>query len=195
MNGKKLFPEPGPDKALKLAVEAHFDYIERRLAGTGREALSFPFRPPLRSGRGPRLKPANRSRTSKTAKSERLIVAAGQAEGIDLFSPSGPLTYGELELLRIPCDSLAMLALLPDSAVAEAGTWKAPDWALPLLTGVESIEKGSVTCKLESLRPGEGRIHFRRRRGGRRRGLPQACSSRAGSYSTGAAEMHQPPSK
>src|SRR5437868_4317802 len=34
----KIFPEPGPDKALKLAVEGAFEYTERRLPGTGREA-------------------------------------------------------------------------------------------------------------------------------------------------------------
>src|SRR4029077_10232980 len=81
-----------------------------------------------------------------------------QAEGIDLFSPSGPLKYGEVDLLRIPCDSLAALALLPVSAVELGETWKAADWSLPLLTGVESVEKGSVTCKLESANANEARI-------------------------------------
>ncbi len=161
----KLFPEPGPDKALKLAVDAHFDYSERRLAGTGREALS------LRS-----IRHYNRARATIEAgeqlsnvglrKSERLVVAAGQAEGLDLFSPSGPLTYGELELLRIPCDSLAMLALLPETAVEAGETWKGPDWALPLLTGVESVEKGALTCKLESIQGGEATVHFSGNAGG-----------------------------
>ncbi|HEY3967005.1 MAG TPA: hypothetical protein VGM05_20755, partial [Planctomycetaceae bacterium] len=36
----KLFPSPGPDKALKLAVAARFAYGERRLGATGREAES-----------------------------------------------------------------------------------------------------------------------------------------------------------
>src|SRR5262249_56707745 len=40
VNGK-LFPEPGPDKAIKLAVEAFFEYGERRLEGTGREVQSL----------------------------------------------------------------------------------------------------------------------------------------------------------
>ncbi len=155
----KIFPEPGPEKALKLAVEAHFDYSERRLAGTGRESLA------LRS-----IRHYDRARATIEAgeqisnvtlrNSQRLIIAGGQAEGIDLFSPSGPLTYGELELLRIPCDSLAVLALLPESAVESGETWKVADWALPLLTGVESVEKGAVTCKLEAVKPGEVRINF-----------------------------------
>jgi len=155
----KVFPEPGPDKALKLAVEAHFDYAERRLAGTGRESLS------LRS-----IRHYDRARATIEAGEQisnvalrnavRLIVAGGLAEGIDLFSPSGPLTYGELELLRIPGDSLAVLALLPDSAVEAGETWKVPYWALPLLTGVESVEKGEVACKLEAVKPGEARINF-----------------------------------
>jgi hypothetical protein len=155
----KIFPAPGPDKALKLAVDARFNYTERRLAGTGRESLS------LRS-----VRHYDQARASIEAGEQisnvtlrnaaRLIIAGGRGEGIDLFSPSGPLTYGELELLRIPCDSLAMLALLPESAVEPGESWKAADWALPLLTGVESVEKGAVKCKLESVNPEEARISF-----------------------------------
>ena len=70
------------------------------------------------------------------------------------------MTYGELELLRIPGDSLAVLALLPESVVEAGETWKVPYWALPLLTGVESVEKGEVKCRLETVKPGEARINF-----------------------------------
>ena len=61
-------------------------------------------------------------------------------EGLDLFSPAGPLTYNELELLHVPADSLAVLGLLPDSGVELDETWKAPDWTLPLVTGIEAVE-------------------------------------------------------
>jgi hypothetical protein len=153
----KLFPEPGPDKAIKLAVEARFKYAERRLAGTAREAAS------LRAVRHYNLAKAvieagEQTSNSALRKSQRLIVAHGQLDGIELFSPSGPLTYGELELLRIPGDSLALVGLLPDAAVEVEETWKAPDWVLPLLTGIEAVEKGELKCRLESATAEEAQI-------------------------------------
>ena len=159
VNGK-LFPEPGPDKAIKLAVEARFEYGERRLEGTGREAQS------LRAIRHYNLAKAtieagDQTSISTLRKSQRLVVAQGQSEGIDLFSPSGPLTYAEQELLRAPGDSLAVLGLLPTSAVEEKETWKAADWVLPLLTGIEVVEKGEIECQLESASATEARIRFK----------------------------------
>jgi hypothetical protein len=158
VNGK-LFPEPGPEKALKLSVDARFEYGERRLAGTGREA------PSLRAIRHYDLAKAtieagDQTSISTLRKSQRLVVAHGQLEGIELFSPSGPLTYGEQELLRIPGDSLAVLGLLPDSAVDEDESWKAADWVLPLFAGIEAVEKGELTCQLESVSATEARIRF-----------------------------------
>ncbi len=158
VNGK-LFPEPGPEKALKLVVDARFEYSERRLAGTGREAQS------LRA-----IRHYDQAKTSIQAgdqysnlalrNSQRLIVAHGQLDGLELFSPSGPLTYGELELLHLPGDSLAVLGLLPDSTVEVGETWKPAGWVVPLLTGVDAVEKGELTCKLDSVKPGEALVSF-----------------------------------
>jgi hypothetical protein len=156
----KLFPEPGPDKSLKLAVEGRFDYAERRLPGTEREAASLRgirYYKMAKAG----IQAGEQTSNSALRKGQRLIVAHGQLDGIELFSPSGPLTYGELELLQVPGDSLALLGLLPDSTVEVEETWKPGDWVLPLLTGVEAIEKGDLKCKLESTAGGEAVISFR----------------------------------
>jgi hypothetical protein len=155
----KLFPEPGPEKALKLAVEARFEYAERRLAATGTEAAALRILRHYNLAKAT-IEAGDQTSISTLRKSQRLVVAHGQPEGIDLFSPSGPLTYGELELLRIPGDSLALLGLLPDAPVEEDESWKAADWALPLLTGIEAVEKGELTCRIESVSAAEVRIHF-----------------------------------
>ncbi|MBI3863793.1 MAG: hypothetical protein HY290_18040 [Planctomycetia bacterium] len=155
----KLFPAPGPDKALKLVVDARFDYAERRLAGAGRDAQS------LRSVRYyddalASIHAGDQISNVVLRSTQRLMVAQGELEGLDLFSPAGPLTYSELELLRVPADSLAVLGLLPDSKVDVEETWKAPDWSLPLVTGVEAVEKGKVTCKLDAVKGDVARIRF-----------------------------------
>lgn len=158
VNGK-LFPEPGPEKALKLAVDARFEYSERRLAGTGREAQS------LRSIRHydqakTTIQAGDQYSNLSLRNSQRLIVAQGQLEGLELFSPSGPLTYGELELLHLPGDSLAVMGLLPDSTVELNEAWKPAGWVVPLLTGVDAVEKGELTCKLDVLKPGEAQVRI-----------------------------------
>src|SRR5690348_17331900 len=127
----KLYPEPDPEKAIKLAVEARFDYTERRLAGEGPEAAA------LRSIRyygqaRASIQAGEQISNAEVRKPLRLVVARGQADGIELFSPSGPLTYAELELLHVPGDSLAILGLLPESSVEPEESWKARSWLLPL---------------------------------------------------------------
>jgi len=156
----KLFPEPGPDKALKLQVEARFEYAERRLTGTGREAQSLRCVRYYDQARAS-IQADNQISNRSLRESQRLIVAQGQLEGTEIFSPSGPLTYNELELLRIPGDTLPILGLLPDSAVELDETWKPAAWVLPLLLGIEAVEKGELTCKLETLQPGQARVGFR----------------------------------
>jgi hypothetical protein len=153
----KLFPEPGPDKALKLEVGAAFEYTERRLAGTGREAQALRAIRHYDQARAS-IQAGDQTSNVMLRKSARLIVAQGQWDGVDLFSPSGPLTYGELELLRIPGDSLAAVGLLPDSAVESDETWKPADWVVPLITGVEAVEKHDLVCRLASVSPLEAAI-------------------------------------
>ena len=118
----KVYPEAGPDKALNLAADAKFIYDERRLAGTGREAQT------LRSVRhydqafatiheqavGAKAGVEQHSRPA-LREALRLVVATGQSDGVEVFSPSGPLTVAEVQLLKYPGDSLASLSLLPDS--------------------------------------------------------------------------------
>ena len=111
-----LHAPPDPKKPLPLKVEAHFDFEERRLAGTGRDAQS------LRALRNydeasATIHAGDQESSQLLRNTLSLVVATGKGDGIDLFSPSGPMTYGELELLRTPGDPLAMLGLLPDGEV------------------------------------------------------------------------------
>lgn len=135
---------------LKLKVNAQLGYAERRLSGTGRDAQAF------RSLRQydkvtAEISVGDQLSYPRLRDGVRLMVAHGQREGVQLFSPSGPLTYEELELLRAPGDSLALLALLPGEPVEKGDEWKPADWVLQLLSGLEAVEKSALTCKLDSI--------------------------------------------
>ncbi len=158
VNGK-VYPSPGPEKALKLAVEARFEYLERRLPKAGREAESLRGVRYYEQARAS-IQAGEQISNSALRDSQRLIVAQGQLAGLDLYSPSGPLTYNELELLHVPGDSLTVLALLPDSAVEPDETWKAPSWLVPLVTGLEAVEKGDLTCRVLSVNSNVAKIGF-----------------------------------
>jgi hypothetical protein len=155
----KVFPQPGAAQALPLTVKARFGYVERPLEGAGREAQQ------LRSVRhyttaSAAIEAGKQVSNATLRESVQLVVAQGTVAGMDLFSPSGPLTFGELELLRVPCDSLGLTALLPTSELETGETWKPADWVLPLLCGIEAAEKSELECKLESVTGGVARVAF-----------------------------------
>ncbi len=140
----------GKPAPVKLTGAARFKGSERRLPGTGRDAEA------LRSVRyfdeaGASVVTGDFRSQRMLRPTQRLMVAEGRREGIRQFSPAGPLTYDELDLLQIPGDSLALLGLLPDRAVEPGETWKPAEWVMQTLTGLETVEKSKLVCKLVSV--------------------------------------------
>lgn len=146
----KLYPQPGPQSAIPLKVEAAFRYLEKGTAGTGRQAQA------LRSIRfyeqaGASIRAGNQVSNIDLRDETRLIVATGSDGGVELVSPSGPLRASELDLLRTAGDSLSVRALLPDSAIEPGESWKPANWVPPFFVGIEAVEKSQLTCRLEKL--------------------------------------------
>ena len=144
---------------LDLAVDAVFDYRERRLPGAGRDALT------LRSLREYIQAQANinvnKNRSfSALPKANVLIVAHGNREGITFYQTDVPMTRSELELLQMPGDGLAVLGLLPQTKVEVGQKWTAESWAVQMLTGTEALLKSSVSCELESVKNLLARVKF-----------------------------------
>ncbi len=73
------------------------------------------------------------------------------------FSPDGPLTWGEIDIVRTDVFTPALAGLLPDRAVRVGERWKAATSAVQELTDQEKIEEGSLECKLEEVKPAGGR--------------------------------------
>ena len=96
----------------------------------------------------------------KLPETKHLIVAHGKREGPYLYSPTATLTFEQLDLVRVPGDSLSMLALLPREAVQPGDSWKPETWAVQMLTGIEAMTKGEITCKLEEATDATARVTF-----------------------------------
>ncbi len=65
------------------------------------------------------------------------------------FSPDGPLTWGEIDMLRTDLFVPALAGLLPEKPVKVGGSWRASQLAVAELTDMEKIERGQVVCQFE----------------------------------------------
>lgn len=133
----------------KLNVEATFQFDERRLPGAGRGEKAYRA---VRWFEAARSEIRNGEQVSygTLRPAVQLIVAQGESNGVDAFSPSAPLTPSERNLLRFPGDPLMAQALLPDTDVEVRETWKPAAWVIQTLTNVDANQKGSLVCTLES---------------------------------------------
>jgi hypothetical protein len=87
------------------------------------------------------------------------------------FSPDGPMTWNELDMIRTDVFSPALTGLLPAQAVGLGDTWKASAGAVQELTDLEKIDEGHLTCKLDQLQVLGGRKHARLTFSGSIRGI------------------------
>jgi hypothetical protein len=77
------------------------------------------------------------------------------------FSPDGPLTWGEIDLIRTDVFTPALAGLLPEKAVQIDDRWKATEASIKELTDMEKIDDGDVECRLEQFTMLEKRRHAR----------------------------------
>src|SRR5262249_40103566 len=77
------------------------------------------------------------------------------------FSPDGPLTWGEMDLIRPDVFTAALTGLLPAAAVKPGDQWQAAAVAVQELTDLEKIDEGGLSCKLEQLTTVAQRRHAR----------------------------------
>jgi hypothetical protein len=64
------------------------------------------------------------------------------------FSPDGPLTYGEVDVVRTDVFTPALAGLLPNRPVRVNDRWPAAATAVEELTDFERVEQGSLECRL-----------------------------------------------
>ncbi len=65
------------------------------------------------------------------------------------FSPDGPLTWGEIDLVRTDVFTPALTGLLPAQPVRPGATWEAGVASLQELTDLEKVEAGNVRCRFD----------------------------------------------
>ena len=94
------------------------------------------------------------------------------------FSPDGPLTWNEIDLVRTDVFTPALAGLLPSQAVKVGDRWQATTVAVKELTDLERIEEGGLTCTFETITTVVGCQQARVRFQGNVRGVGEDGSAR-----------------
>lgn len=106
----------------------------------------------------------------------RLISVAVRATTNTLFSPTGPLSREELDLLNISGNgvgnSLVIDRLLPSTPVAIGDTWPLSQGAVGALLGLDAVAKSEVQTTFVSETPGVARCQMEGTVNGTSDGMP-----------------------
>ena len=142
---------------LRQTVSAALSYRERRLLGPGEESEA------LRSVREyetaeAEIQVGEAKTVMRLPETLKLIVAQGRTEGVELYGLNGLLTGDELNLIRSPADSLALISLLPTKEVEIGEQWTVSRWAFQMLTSLDAVVKGDLVCTLASVEKGSARV-------------------------------------
>jgi hypothetical protein len=78
----------------------------------------------------------------------RLMIGESAEQQLTLWSPSGPLTADELELIEDMLDTTRLPGLLPVEPVKVGATWEPEPGVLQALCDLEHYIESKVTCKL-----------------------------------------------
>jgi hypothetical protein len=158
----KLTTPAGSGQTRDLALEstAQFAFRERRLPPAGRDAAAFRA---LREFDVARMQATVEKEPTHLALPEasRLVVAAGQREGILSYSLRTLLTRDLVDLLNLPADPLALSALLPSTPVGVGEEWAVPEWAAQMFAGIEAVETARLMGRLLAVEEGIARLELR----------------------------------
>ncbi len=137
-----------------VKIKAQLQYDEKLLAPTADQATC------TRSTRYYKKAQATvnfRDAVMKSAlRDDRRIIAA-EAKDITnpaIFSPLGPLSRDELDLVDVPGNSLLVDDLLPGKKVSVGQRWKLDSKALAPLFALEAVNDSDIECHLKSVEKG-----------------------------------------
>lgn len=145
-------------KHLPLKVEGELLYGERILSQTKNWTQSRVVRSYLKAFATIRLHQSD-LKTELRPDRQLIAVESGAADSLT-FSPSGPLTREELELLEPPGSGLTLESLLSPRPVQTGSQWPLADATVARLLGLEAVSQHDLVAKLVSAKDGVALIEF-----------------------------------
>ncbi len=141
----RLNPDGKEVTTVPMLVQADLQYTERFLAiksdGTLKAARHYGVAEAKIQIKNTEMKQSLRNE-------RRLFVIQHRGEDATLFSPIGPLTREELELVDAPGSSTVLAAILPAKAIAIGDEWKLNNQTVARLLGLEAVSEQEIVAKL-----------------------------------------------
>ena len=134
---------------LPMKVRADLLYSERILSINGDERRRRDIRH-YEQARA-EIQVGEKTQQHELRSEQRLIVADSDAEQLRLYSPTGPLTREELELVDIQGNSGLLYQLIPDRDVAIDETWSHEDPLIAKLFGLDAVHQNGVQSTLRKV--------------------------------------------
>ncbi|MGF1580468.1 MAG: hypothetical protein ACFCD0_13990 [Gemmataceae bacterium] len=152
LNGTMTVPsknEEKPAKTLQLSGKSSLDYDERilKLDKSGQVARTARQYRQLELQR----KVDDQAQSSSLRNNVRRVVILRHKNMEVPFSPDGPLTWAEIDLVRTDVFPPALSGLLPDKAVAPRDRWTPTSKSIQELTDFEQIKNGTIVCQFQQV--------------------------------------------
>jgi hypothetical protein len=139
----------GPSRSLSVTGNSAIEYDERILRLTTEGQVDRTLRLYRRIDFQRQV--GDRPQESTIRPEVRRLVVLRQKNVEVPFSPDGPLTWGEMDLVRTDVFTPALNGLLGDKPVAVGDRWTADSAAVQELTDMERIDEGQVNCRFDEI--------------------------------------------
>lgn len=156
VGGDLLMVSEEKETKLPMTVHALIKYQERLLSssdGVTRAARNYDHT-------DVKIKVDNRPITPLLREDRRLVGVSQGKSDLTIFSPNGPLTREELDLITLPADSLVLGGLLPTEPVRPGDTWNPSDATLAVLLDLEAVGQSQVKAMLIEVEKGRAKIEM-----------------------------------
>lgn len=155
--GELTFREKEATKSLPTQVAARLAYEEKRLAkshaGSERSARAY------RTAEA-KIQVEKESLQPKLAEERNVVVVESTEAQPLLFSPFGPLTTDELELLQVPFNSLLVDRLLPNKTTAVGEAWTHDNGLITAMLNLDAVSGNDMSSKLVGIDAESARVEF-----------------------------------
>jgi hypothetical protein len=169
VGGDLKMADQGKIQRVKMSVAANFVYDERSLgvSGAGGRMRSIRY---YHQAAGT-IESGDHEYEPGLRDTRRLIAVQIDGPEVTLFSPQGPLTLDELELIDVLANSLLLDRLLPDEPVAAGAEWEHSDDLVAAILGLERIDKNDVRSTFIDVAEGKARLEMAGRVSGAEEGV------------------------
>jgi hypothetical protein len=147
--------QDGKENSIKISARNEHVILERVLkadAGVARKSARFYEKASCAAEIGG-------EKTSRGLRDDfRLVVAQRHDDSLLCYSPAGPLTRPELEVISEHFDTLSLTGLLPEKEVAVGDSWKISNATAQALCLFEGLVSQDLTGRLKEVKNGQAVI-------------------------------------